>query len=71
MMINDSTVMNRLPISVTAQRGMLSKNPQSSIAVTIALGNFVLLTVPMPEARIIVDITPCAISNRAIIRSRP
>jgi len=43
---------------VTAQSGMLSKNPQSSIAVTIALGSFVLLTVPMPEARIIVDITP-------------
>ena len=56
--MNDRTVMNRLPISVTAHRGMLSKNPQSSIAVTISLGKVVLVAEPTPEAVIIVLIAP-------------
>ena len=41
--IDDSTVMNSPPMSVTAHRGMLSKKPQSSTAVTISVGNTVFL----------------------------
>ena len=43
IIMNDSTVMNSPPMSVTAHRGMLSKKPQSSTAVTISVGNTVFL----------------------------
>jgi len=56
--MKDSTVMSRLPIRVTAHSGMLSKKPQSSIALTIESGKVVLLAELMPDARMIVDITP-------------
>ena len=38
IIMNDSTVMNRPPISVTAHKGIDSKNPQLSMAVTISAG---------------------------------
>ena len=63
--------MNRLPMSVTAQRGMLSKKPQSSIAVTIDCGRVVFVAEPTPEDLMIVVMTPWAISKSASIRSSP
>ena len=36
--MKDSTVMRRLPMRVTAHRGIDSKNPHSYIAVIISLG---------------------------------
>ena len=69
--MNDKTVMNRLPISVTAQSGILSKKPQFSIAVIISVGNVVLEFPPSPELSIIVEIMPCTISNIASISSIP
>ena len=58
MMMNESTVMKRLPMSVTAQSGMLSKKPQSSIASTIAFGKVVFVADPTPDALMIVLIAP-------------
>ena len=69
--MKDSTVMNRLPIRVTAHSGMLSKKPQSSIACTIESGRVVFVAEPTPDDRMIVDMIPCAISNKASIRSIP
>lgn len=59
------------PISVTAHNGILSKNPQSSTAVTISCGNTVCAAEPKPAAFIMVDIKPCTMLNRAIISSKP
>ena len=56
--MNDNTVMTRLPISVTAHRGMLSKNPQSSMAFTISFGSVVFPAAAIPEDRIMVLTTP-------------
>lgn len=56
--MNDSTVINRPPISVTAKRGMLSKKPQSSTTVTISCGNTVWDAEPKPAAFIMVEIKP-------------
>ena len=71
IIMNDNTVMNSPPISVTAQRGMLSKKPQSSTAVTISCGSTVFCAEPKPAAFMIAEITPCTILNRAIISSKP
>ena len=70
-MMKDSTVINRPPINVTAHSGMLSKKPQSSIAVTISVGSTVCCAVPRPAAFMIVEITPCTMRNSAIISSKP
>ena len=69
--MNDKTVMNRLPIKVTAHRGIDSKKPHSSIAVTISSGKVVPELAPKPALFIMVEITPCTISNRASISSMP
>lgn len=69
--MNDKTVINRLPISVTAQSGMLSKKPQLSIAVTISSGRVVSLVAPKPALFIMVDMIPCTILNIASISSIP
>ena len=53
-----STQMNNPPISVTAHKGILSKKPQSSIAVTISCGNIVACGVPNPAEFMIVLTTP-------------
>ena len=71
IIMNDSTVMNSPPMSVTAHRGMLSKKPQSSTAVTISEGSTVCCAEPKPAAFIMVEISPCMILNRAIISSSP
>lgn len=70
-MMNDNTVMKRLPISVTAHSGILSKKPQSSIADTISLGSVILSKLPMPDAFMMVLTIPCTISKSAIISSSP
>ena len=51
--MNDSTQMNRPPISVTAHRGMLSKKPQSSMALMMVFGNTVSCGAPKPAAPMI------------------
>ena len=70
-MIKLSTHTNRPPISVTAQSGILSKNPQSSIAVTISVGSMVVVAVPNPAEFMMVLMTPCMTLRKAIINSRP
>ena len=67
----DNTVMNSPPISVTAQRGMLSKNPQSSTAFMISEGSTVYCAEPKPAEFIMVEITPWTMRNNAIISSNP
>ena len=58
MIMNDIMVMKRLPMSVIAHSGILSKNPQSSTALIIVFGRVVLLTPPMPDDFMIVLIIP-------------
>ena len=48
--MNDKIHTNRPPISVTAHSGIDSKNPQSSIAVTISVGSTVVADEPNPAA---------------------
>ena len=57
IMMNDSTQMNRPPISVTAHKGIDSKKPQSSTAVTISVGSMVACGDPKPAEFIIVEMT--------------
>ena len=61
MMMNDIIVMKREPIMVTAHRGMLSKKPQSSMALIISFGSFVVDAPPSPEVLIILLMTPWTI----------
>ena len=63
--------MNRPPISVTAHKGMDSKNPQSSTAVMISCGSTVACGLPKPAEFMIVLTTPWIISKIAIISSMP
>lgn len=60
-----------LRISVTAQSGMLSKNPQLSIAVIISCGKTDCVAPPIPAVDIIVCTIPCVILNTANISSNP
>ena len=63
--------MNRPPIRVTAQSGMLSKKPQSSIVVIISAGRVVCCGLPKPAAVIIEEMVPCTILKSASINSIP
>ena len=63
--------MNSPPMSVTAQRGILSKKPQLSTASMISCGNTVCWAEPKPAAFIIVETRPWTILKRAIISSSP
>lgn len=56
--MNDSTQMNRPPISVIAQSGMLSKKLHFSMAVTISGGRTVEFGAPKPDEFIIDEIIP-------------
>ena len=56
--MNDKTVISRLPISVTAHNGILSKKSQFSIAVIISCGRVVSFACPNPAEFIIVEIVP-------------
>ena len=53
IIMNDITVINSPPISVTAHNGMLSQKPQFSIAVTILSGNTVSVADATPDEVII------------------
>ena len=70
-MTSDSTQMNSEPSSVTAQSGMLSSRPTSSIADAISAGSVDASIAERPDAPMIVWIAPCAIENRAVISSMP
>ena len=67
----ERTVINSPPINVTAQRGMLSKKPQSSTAFTISGGSTVCDAAPKPAADMMLEITPCTMLSRATISSMP
>ena len=67
--MNDITVMNSPPMSVTAHSGMLSKNPHSSTLVINSGGKTVCCGVEKPAEPIIVEIVPWTILNRASINS--
>ena len=67
--MNDITVMNSPPMSVTAHSGMLSKNPHSSTLVINSDGYNVCCGVEKPAEPIIVEIVPWTILNRASINS--
>ena len=66
----DSTHTSKLPMSVTAHRGIDSQKPQSSIVCIILCGRYVAPFPLRPEAAMIFDMTPCTMVNIAIIRSR-
>ena len=70
-MTSDSTQINSEPSSVTAQSGMLSSRPTSSIVVAISAGSVDASIAVRPDAPIIVWIAPCAIENSAVISSMP
>lgn len=63
--------MNNPPISVTAHSGIDSQNPQSSIASIMLCGNAVEDELAIPEAVIILEITPCTMTISLSINSRP
>ena len=71
MIMKDSTVTKSDPMIVTAQRGMLSKNPQSSMASTISWGRVVLEAAVMPDVLIILLTIPWITLKTPIIRLRP
>ena len=58
IMMKESTVINRLPISVIAQSGILSKNPQSSMALIISFGKVVFPVLVIPDDVMILLVTP-------------
>ena len=69
--MNDKTVTSKLPMSVTAQSGILSQKEQSSIVSIISDGKYAPPPPPMPDASIILPMMPWAILNIAIISSKP
>ena len=64
-------VINSPPISVTAHKGILSQNPQFSIADTKSSGNTVSVADETPAAVIIEAIPLCTIPNKVVINSIP
>ncbi|MNI60346.1 hypothetical protein D3C73_1155570 [compost metagenome] len=70
-MMKDSTVINKLPSSVTIHKGILCQKPTSSIAWAIAFGRAAAVAEPKPERAIMVEMMPCTIVNSVIISSRP
>ena len=69
IMRKDSTVINRLPSSVTAQSGMESQKLTALILSTISDGRAAPLV--RPPAAVTVEIVPCATEKIAIMRSSP
>ena len=56
IIMNDKTVINRLPIMVTSHKGMLAQNPTFSIADSIVDGNDTLAP-PMPPIPAVTCVT--------------
>ena len=71
IMIKDSTVIRRLPSSVTIHKGMDSSIPTDSIFSTISAGSSVTPPFVIPDCAMIVDTIPCTMENRAVINSMP
>lgn len=71
IIMNDSTVMNSPPMSVTAHSGIDSKKPQSSMVVIISAGSVVCCGEEKPAELIMVEIVPCTMLNRESISSIP
>lgn len=69
--MNDRTVMKSPPRSVTAQRGMDSKKPADSMAVTISSGSAAPSVAENPAADMMVAMSPCTTSTNASISSSP
>ena len=67
----DSTQMNRELSSVIAHKGMLSRNPTSSMMFTISSGRTEADSPAMPEASMMVVTIPWPTVNRAVISSMP
>lgn len=70
-MMNASTVMNRLPSSVTSHRGMLARKPTSSIAVMISGGSAADALVMPPTLLAAVATMPLQTSKILTIKSMP
>ena len=69
--MNDKTVINKLPMRVTAHNGTLSQNPLSSIAFMIDSGKTVSVVLDNPDVSIIFETMPCTISKSDVISSSP
>ena len=69
--MNDSIQTSKLPIRVTAHKGMDSQKPQLSIVSIILCGKYAEPCPVMPEAIIILLMMPCTMVNIASIRSSP
>ena len=63
--------MNNPPIKESAYNAMLSKNPQSSIAVITSSGNKILFAGVNPTLAITADNIPCTISYIFNMISKP
>ena len=66
-----STVINRLPSSVTSQRGILAKKPTSPMASAISCGNATDAPVKPPMLPAAVATMPLHTSNIFTSRSMP
>ena len=69
--MNASTVINRLPSSVTSQSGMLAKKPTSPMASAISCGNATDAPVKPPTLPAAVATMPLHTSNTSTSRSMP
>ena len=69
IIINDSTVINRLPSIVTSHNGMLAQKPASSTAVSIAAGSVTAAPPIPPRLPAIFSTTPPHILYITVIRS--
>ena len=67
----DSTVMNTLPSIVTSHRGMLARNPTSSMAVLISSGSVTDAPVRFPRFPATVLTMPPQMVNSVVIMSMP
>ncbi len=66
-----STVINRLPSSVTSQRGMLAKKPTSPMGVRYLLGSATDAPVKPPILPAAVATMPLNTSNTSTSKSMP
>ena len=69
--MNDRTVINSPPISVTAHSGMLSQKATLLMASINSCGSDTLLMPELPDCVMMVDTMPCTIENTASINSSP
>ena len=69
--MKESTQMNSPPMRVIAQRGMLEKKLELSMAVTISYGSMVWADAPTPAARRMELMTPWTMLRSASMSSMP